>query len=124
MESEVAVESITIRWLGKDLVIGDLVDISRRPDSSPGSAEYTPSTFLASRMASALISAARSTAPVSVEKNGLPVPQPKITTRPFSRWRMALAADIGLGDAGHLNGSLHADLNAALLQTVGHSQRS
>jgi len=26
---------------------------------------------------------------VSVEKNGLPVPPPKITTRPFSRWRMA-----------------------------------
>lgn len=32
------------------------------------------------------------------------------------------AADIGLGDAGHLNGSLHADLNAALLQTVGQSE--
>ena len=30
--------------------------------------------------------------------------------------------DIGLGDAGHLNGGLHADLNAALLQTVGQSE--
>ena len=30
-----------------------------------------------------------STAAVSVEKKGFPVPQPKMTTRPFSRCRMA-----------------------------------
>ena len=38
---------------------------------------------------SASISTARSAAVVSVVKNGLPVPPAKMTTRPFSRWRMA-----------------------------------
>jgi len=37
---------------------------------------------------SAPISAARSAAVVSVVKNGLPCPPARITTRPFSRWRM------------------------------------
>ena len=56
-----------------------------------GSAVYTPSTpFLAIRMASAWISSARRAAAVSVVKNGLPVPAAKMTTRPFSRWRIAL----------------------------------
>ena len=32
---------------------------------------------------------ARSEAAVSVVKYGLPVPAAKMTTRPFSRWRMA-----------------------------------
>ena len=41
----------------------------------------------ASSITSAPISAARSTAAVSVEKKGLPLPPPKRTTRPFSRWR-------------------------------------
>ena len=41
------------------------------------------------RIASAWISTARSAAAVSVVKNGLPVPAAKITTRPFSRWRIA-----------------------------------
>ena len=50
----------------------------------------TPSTpFLAIRIASAWISSARSAAAVSVVKNGLPVPAAKITTRAFSRWRIA-----------------------------------
>ena len=40
-------------------------------------------------MICAWISDARSAAAVSVVKNGLPVPAAKITTRPFSRWRMA-----------------------------------
>src|SRR3954465_9053385 len=40
-------------------------------------------------MAWASISAARSAAGVSVVKNGVPVPPAKITTRPFSRGRMA-----------------------------------
>ena len=49
-----------------------------------------PSTpFLAIRIASACISSARSAAAVSDVKNGLPVPAAKITTRPFSRWRIA-----------------------------------
>ena len=45
--------------------------------------------MLALKMMSASISAARRADAVSVEKNGLPVPQPKMTTRPFSRCRMA-----------------------------------
>ena len=58
--------------------------------SSRGSAVRTPSTpFFAMRIASAWISLARSAAAVSVVKNGLPVPAAKITTRPFSRWRIA-----------------------------------
>ena len=46
-------------------------------------------TFVALKKASALISAARSAAAVSVVKKGLPVPAPKMTTRPRSRWRIA-----------------------------------
>ena len=64
-----------------------------------GSLSYTPSMFLASRITSAPISAARSTAAVSVEKNGQPMPQPKMTTRPFSRCRMALARMYGSATA-------------------------
>ena len=60
---------------------------------------------------------------MSVEKKGLPVPQPKMTTRPFSRCRMALAADVGLGDLVHGDGRLHPDLHAALLEAVSHGQR-
>ncbi|SVB00980.1 uncharacterized protein METZ01_LOCUS153834, partial [marine metagenome] len=43
-----------------------------------------PSTFVAFKITSAPISLARSAAAVSVEQYGLPVPPPKITTRPFS----------------------------------------
>ena len=46
-------------------------------------------TLVALKKASAPISAARSAAAVSVVKKGLPVPAPKMTTRPCSRWRMA-----------------------------------
>ena len=59
--------------------------------STFGSAEYTPSMFLASSIASAPISAARSTAAVSVEKNGQPVPQPNMTTLPDLRYSIALS---------------------------------
>ena len=45
--------------------------------------------LLALKMMSASTSAARRAAVVSVEKKGLPVPQPKMTTLPFSRWRTA-----------------------------------
>src|SRR3569833_934349 len=48
-----------------------------------------PSTFVAFKSTSAPISIARSAAAVSVVKNGLPVPAPKIATRFFSRWRIA-----------------------------------
>src|SRR5439155_21146935 len=50
-----------------------------------GSAEYTPSTLVALMITLALIWMARSTAAVSVEKYGLPVPAAKITVWFFSR---------------------------------------
>ena len=50
-----------------------------------GSLLYTPSTFVAFIKMSAFISAALSALAVSVEKNGLPVPHPNITTLPFSK---------------------------------------
>ena len=50
-----------------------------------GSAEYTPSTLVAFKITSALISSARNAAAESVEKKGLPVPAAKITIRPFSK---------------------------------------
>ena len=48
-----------------------------------------PSTRVPFRITSASISMARNDAALSVVKNGFPVPAPKMTTRPFSRWRMA-----------------------------------
>ena len=48
-----------------------------------------------------MISTARSAAAVSVVKYGLPVPATKITTRPFSRWRIGAAPDVRLGDLVH-----------------------
>src|SRR2546422_4323560 len=46
-----------------------------------GSAVYTPSTLVALRSTFASISSARSTAAVSVEKYGFPVPPAKMTMR-------------------------------------------
>ena len=54
-----------------------------------GSLSYMPSTLVALRIASASISIARRAAAVSVVQNGLPVPAVKMTTLPFSRWRIA-----------------------------------
>src|SRR4030065_426241 len=54
-----------------------------------GSFSYTPSTRVAFKMASALISIARGAAAVSVVKYGLPVPAAKMTTLPFSTCRRA-----------------------------------
>src|SRR3954452_19342835 len=67
-----------------------------------GSAEYTPSTpeWVPLSSASASISAARSAAAVSVVKKGLPVPAAKITTRPCSRWRIALRRMYGSHSLG------------------------
>lgn len=49
-----------------------------------GSESYTPSTpFFPNNITSASISAALKAAVVSVEKYGLPVPAPNITTLPF-----------------------------------------
>ena len=89
MQSESAVVSITFnpcsiacKWVssGRNFASG----------SSRGSPSKTPSTpFFAIRIASASISSARSAAAVSVVKYGLPVPAAKMTTRPFSRWRIA-----------------------------------
>jgi len=57
--------------------------------SSIGSRSNTPSTLVALRMASALISIARSAAAVSVVKIRVPGPRREDTTRPFSEWRRA-----------------------------------
>src|SRR5690242_15646009 len=74
--------SIASRWVSSG--------IRRASGFSRGSESSTPSTpFLPIRMPCAPISSARRAAAVSVVKNGLPVPAAKITTRPFSRWRIA-----------------------------------
>src|SRR5262245_12957794 len=67
------------------------------------------------RMASASISAARSAAAVSVVKKGLPVPPARITTRPFSRWRMALR---------RMYGSATLGISSAVMTRVGWPMRS
>ena len=66
-------------------------------------------------MASASISAARSAAAVSVVKNGLPVPPAKMTTRPFSRWRMARR---------RMYGSATFGISSAVMTRVGWPMRS
>src|SRR4029079_19249346 len=74
--------SIASRWVSSG--------IRRASGFSRGSESSTPSTpFLPIRMPCAPISSARRAAALSVVKNGLPVPSAKITTRPFSRWRIA-----------------------------------
>ena len=74
-----------------------------------GSSVYTPSTFLAMSSTSALISAARSAAPESVEKYGLPVPHAKITMRPHSKCRSALR---------RINGSATDGMDSAVCTRV------
>src|SRR6185312_12212292 len=89
MHSDRAVVSITFspRSIASMWVI---CGINRAFGLVRGSSSSTPSTpFLPIRIACAPISSARSAAAVSVVKNGLPVPAAKITTRPFSRWRIA-----------------------------------
>ena len=90
-----------------------------------GSALYTPSTpeWVPFSSALASISAARSAAAVSVVKNGLPVPAAKMTTRPFSRWRIGPAADVRLGDPRHLDRALHPGVLAGALERVLQRQR-
>ena len=69
-------------------------------------------TLVALKKASALISAARSAAAVSVVKKGLPVPAPKMTTRPCSRWRIARRLQ-GSEGRGTLVGELQEGSGAA-----------
>ena len=55
-------------------------------------------------------------------KNGLPVPAAKITTRPFSRWRIGAAADVGLGDLADLDRRHHPRVRPLLLERVLQGQ--
>ena len=55
---------------------------------------------------------ARSAAAESVVKNGFPVPPAKMTTRPFSRWRIARR---------RMNGSATARISIAVCTRVGTS---
>src|SRR5918994_580790 len=92
MQSDSAVVSITRRPRS---IASRCVSSGRNSASGSrrGSSSYTPSTsFLPMRIASAPISSARRAAAVSVVKNGLPVPAAKITTRSFSRCRIAQRA--------------------------------
>ena len=52
---------------------------------------------------------------MSVVKKGLPVPPPKMTTRPFSRWRKARR---------RMYGSATARISMALITRVGTPKRS
>ena len=72
-----------------------------------GSLSYTPSTIVALNTTSALISAARSEAAVSVEKKGLPVPQPNTTTAAFFKMANRTVADIRFSDLLHRNSGLY-----------------
>ena len=69
-----------------------------------------PSTFVAFRSTSAPISLARSAAAESVEKYGLPVPPANTTTRPFSKWRIALR---------WMNGSASFGISMDVITRVG-----
>ena len=80
--------------------------------------------FLASRITSASISAARSTAAVSVEKKGLPVPQPKMHHPALFQMPDGSGADVGLRHRTHLDGRLDPDVHALLLQHVRQGQGS
>ena len=79
LHNAVAVESITFKSLFNTswYVISSYFTAV---GSSFGSAEYTPSIAFPSNIASASISAALKAAPVSVVKNGFPVPHANITT--------------------------------------------
>ena len=69
-----------------------------------------PSTFVAFRSASAPISLALSAAAESVEKYGLPVPPPNITTRPFSKCLSARLC---------MNGSASFGISIEVITRVG-----
>ena len=95
MHREIEAESITFKFL---------LSTSRKVNRSNilaslffiGSLSKTPSTFVAFKITSALISMARRAAAVSVEKKGFPVPAARITMRPFSKMPRGSAANIGL----------------------------
>ena len=96
----------------------------RAVESTRGSAEYTPSTlFLAIRMTSASISAARSAAVVSVEKNGLPVPACKNDDATFFQMANRSAPDIRFSDLLHFNRRLYARRHIQLFQRILQCER-
>ena len=67
-------------------------------------------------MTSASISTARSDAAESVVKNGLPVPAPKMTTRPFSKVTHRPTANERLCDLLQLNGALQTGVHTGRFQ--------
>ena len=75
------------------------------------------------RIASAPISSARSAAAVSVVKNGLPVPAAKITTRPFSRWRIARRRMYGSATSETVERGHDARVGALALERVLERER-
>ena len=70
------------------------------------------------RMASAPSSSARSAAAESVLKYGLPVPAAQMTTRPFSRCRMARRRMYGSHTALISMALMHARVDALVLEGV------
>ena len=86
--SVIAEASMTLRSLRQHLEIAQpLVALGVGVPLGVGGVDAVDLVPLSS--ASQPISAARRAAAVSVVKNGLPVPAAKITTRPFSRCRIA-----------------------------------
>ncbi len=81
-----------------------------------------PSTLVAFMITLARISIARRAAAVSVVKYGLPVPAAKITTRPFSRCRIARRRMNGSATARISIADMHARDDAVLLERVLQGQ--
>ena len=86
---DAAVESITPRFF-ESISLNESTSYFFASGFILGSLSYTASTFFASNITCESVSTARSAAAVSVDINGLPVPQPNITTLPFSRCLSAL----------------------------------
>ncbi len=84
LHSDVAVESITFKSLFK-MSIYVISSYLIASGFVFGSSEYTASAVFPTNITSASISAALRAAAVSVVKYGFPVPQPNITTLPFSK---------------------------------------
>ena len=71
---------------------------------------------------SASSSIARWAAAVSVVTNGLPVPAARMTMPPLFQMPAGAAADVGLGDAVHVDGGHHARFAAERFQGVLQGQ--
>ena len=81
-----------------------------------------PSTWVAFMIASQESSAPRRAAPVSVVKNGLPVPPARITIRPLARWCKRRLPRIGLAQRRHGDGRQRARGLAQLLDARAPSR--